>query len=863
MARSIHDLSPEEIGALSAAMQQLQSDADKLTKSQERLLASFGKLGKGAIGSLQDEVNLLKTYQELLEDRNSGQRDFNELLKLQNDIRHAEQRLGEHELRNQELQLLTEQDILKARQESYEIEEQALGDLILKRQKAAKDMRAELDSADKAVRKSARKKLTAIEEEVRKRQKTFDTSKKDVKFQEDALDNKKKELDLEDLRVKQGKKREKGLDSVEMGTKRLLKTTLGISDAWKDSFEGGLLIDFMLTGNLNASFAQIGATMAAMVNPLSLLIKLYFKVKQSTLEWMKETDQLAASFRKNTGIISKGLLGVEQQIVNVQRSLITQGVSTKEAFSAQNALNDSMAAFNFMGRKSQQRLLKITTLMGEFGVDAQTSARIMNGLNKGLGMNAAQLEKTSLELMSLSKNLKVPAKIISEDYAKAMPELMKYGTGMQEVFDGLAQQSKTTGLAMSELIGVAQQFDTFETAGESVGRLNAILGGPYLNAIQMLYSTEEERIEQLRDSIRLSGRQFSDLGRFEQQAIAAAAGIKDMQKANQLFNATDMEYDQHAMSMKEMQVRAAAAQGAWEKFKQAGTTFAIALIPLIDIMGALASALLFVLNPIGQIMKFFDVGDSDLIAGIGAATIVIYGLVLANKALGASWIVALGPILPFVAAFAIVVAALEAMTPGLRILIGLLVAVGAAFAIGAAVPSGMMSVAGFTAAAVEAPIMAGAAVAGLVGMASGLANYRRGKEKGEGEGVAFAGEEDSGSEWVQTADGGNYLVQNAVVDLGRNDTVFPGAQTAAMLAGGGGGGAEVAAMLDERLAALPDQLATAMVTNMPGPVGVGEGPVTVQLVAEGKSLGEVVLPEVTRSLQSDEQWGLSLTRGVV
>jgi len=34
------------------------------------------------------------------------------------------------------------------------------------------------------------------------------------------------------------------------------------------------------------------------------------------------------------------------------------------------------------------------------------------------------------------------------------------------------------------------------------------------------------------------------------------------------------------------------------------------------------------------------------------------------------------------------------------------------------------------------------------------------------------------------------------------------------------------------------------------------------LVAEGKSLGEVVLPEVARSLQSDEQWGLSLTRGV-
>ena len=43
----------------------------------------------------------------------------------------------------------------------------------------------------------------------------------------------------------------------------------------------------------------------------------------------------------------------------------------------------------------------------------------------------------------------------------------------------------------------------------------------------MLYATEDDRIKLMRESIRMTGRQFNTLARFEQQAIASAAGITD------------------------------------------------------------------------------------------------------------------------------------------------------------------------------------------------------------------------------------------------------------------------------------------------------------------------------------------------
>ena len=202
-----------------------------------------------------------------------------------------------------------------------------------------------------------------------------------------------------------------------------------------------------------------------------------------------------------------------------------------------------------------------------------------------------------------------------------------------------------------------------------MGKLNAILGGPYLNAINMLYATEDERIKQLRESIQLSGRQFNQLSRFEQQAIATAAGISDMTVAARLFGGTNSEFAKTQMSMKEMQQRASDAQSVTNKLTQVTQTFVIALGPLVHVLGLVAEVLLLLLNPFGELARMFG-ADSELVAGLGQFQVLLYGAAAAmiytsktTLGLGAALTQAFLPVAAGVGVFMALKAGLEELSP--------------------------------------------------------------------------------------------------------------------------------------------------------------------------------------------------------
>ena len=486
---------------------------------------------------------------------------------------------------------------------------------------------------------------------------------------------------------------------------------------------------------------------------------------------------------------------MEQRIVNVQRANLRMGVTMEEAFGAQSALVSGMAQFTSMTDDAQDQVLRATVIMQEFGVSASTTADIFNTFSKGLGFNSQQLEKLSTQIMGIATSLKVPPQIIATDFNMASKELMKYGDDMINVFEGLAEQSKQTGLAMSELLGIAKQFDTFEDAGSAVGKLNAILGGPYLNAINMVYASEEERIKAVRESIKLSGRQFSELHRHEQQAIAAAAGISDMAVAAKLFGGTESEFANTRMSMQEMQERAQKAQAVQEKFTQVMQSFAIALGPLVHVLGLVAEALIIVMNPLGHFLETLGVDDPKVLNAIGGITIGIYGVAAAIKmALLPSLLIAVKAMAPFLlffagftAFFSIFDKKIRGMVAGFFALAGAITLV--AVALGATLgPLGV--------AAAVAALTAGAAVSmGMLDGYKGMASFSTGKDKGVpvrgGAGLVA----EKGREMVLADDGNAYMVNSpSVVELGTQDTVYTNAQTEMILNGGGNNGAELAQM---------------------------------------------------------------------
>lgn len=793
MARNIYDATPEEQKKVHAAMEQMVKDADNLTAAQQRLLKEFGRIGKNT-KDLKDELKLLKTYQELLEARTGPAKDFNDLLKIQNDLRRTESMLLQKELQADEQRYLKSLEAQEVIKESIDAREKALikqEGLLEKINKQLADEKA-IDPGSARVKNlkeqvalhaqavaGARNKKKVIQD-------SLVTAEKTTKDLKEQLGEREKEATLD-------KKKSASLDNIESGTKSFLKTFTGVTDQ-SNSFVGSLVQSHKLTGDWGAATKKIKGVYKGTFNSLNIGLSLLTKIFESTVAFMLEFDKLAASFRKNTGIIDRDFAGIEQRIVNIQRANIRMGVTMDEAFASANALTSGMAQFTSMTDKAQSKVLQTTVLMQEFGISAGTTSEIFNTFSKGLGYNAQALENLGTEIMAVAESLKIPPQIIATEFNAASKELMKYGGDMMGVFKGLAEQSKQTGVAIGDLMGIVKQFDTFRGAGEAVGKLNAILGGPYLNAINMVYATEEDRVKMMRESIQLSGKVFSDLSRFEQQAIANAAGINDMAQAAKLFGGTSSEFANTQMSMKEMQARAAAAQSTMDKFKQVMMSFAIALGPVVTALGLVAEAAIFLLNPLGSIAGFLGF-DSSIVSGLGTFTVLLYGMSVAIKllskdvaTLGAAFNMAFAPLLVGVGVFLALQAVLDSMSGPWRVFTGLVVVAAGAWALyWAMFSSGSLLPALYAGAAGAAAITAG-------GVAS-LQGFEDGKNKGQQvrNEEAIIGE--NGKELVMREDGTSFLVpEPAKIPLGTQDTVYNNADTKAMLSGqGAAGGSDPAA----------------------------------------------------------------------
>jgi hypothetical protein len=597
--------------------------------------------------------------------------------------------------------------------------------------------------------------------------------------------------------VENREKINKGMDTSVAFLDGMIEKTGFFSEKWKTGPLGGLT-DFLDGGGDMSDMFEEMALKAQKINLKNLSAAILTNIVEETLKWMRVFDKLTGEFRKNTGIIDKGFGGIEQGTVNVQRGAIAMGVSMEEAFGATNALVSEMADFTSMSKASREQILKSTVLLQEFGVSAETTSQIFNTFSKGLGYNAQQLENLSTDLMGIATSLKIPPQIIATEFNAATKELMKYGGDMKGVFKGLAEQSKQTGIAIGELMGIVKEYDTFEGAGEAVGKLNAILGGPYLNSINMLYATEEERVKMLRESIALSGRQFKDLSRFEQQAIATAAGITDMSVAARMFGGTDSEFAKTSMSMKEMEQKAKDAQAVQEKFTQAMQSFAIAMGPVVDALGAIMDALLVLVDPINTVLDLFgvDVGDGlrGVLQGVAMAG---WGVIAMSKVLGKTWMKNLGPIMLGVGAFVAVIEIMEAFDSVLAKLAVALIAGGAAWALFATAAGDVTATVRYAANATAV----GLSAAAVVGTLGALGEADTGKNQGQlaGGNATLIGE--NNKEMVITEDGSKYMVNSpSVVNVGRQDAVLDGTETQAAMRGESDGDRKMIAALDRNSA---------------------------------------------------------------
>ena len=370
--------------------------------------------------------------------------------------------------------------------------------------------------------------------------------------------------------------------------------------------------------SLGAVLKTLGKSFATMI-PAALNKGMHMFVEQ-TIGLFKAQDSAISSFRKATGATADYNL----EIAQTERRNFIAGVTAKEAGAAMDTLYTSFATFTQLSAGAQAAFMDTTVLLNELGVGAADTAKVMDVAMRSIGLSTSQTNELLLDLAGSAKDLGIPMSKMVSDFASTFPQLAKYGQGAVKIFKDLEIQAKNTGLSVGQLVGIADKFDTFDSAGQAVGRLNALLGGPYLNSIDLLNANEEERIDILQRSTDAAGIQFDALNRHEKQAIAAAMGT-NVDEAQRLFNMSNKQYKLESMKQKELQEQAREVQEIGKQLKSAFMALAVDLRPLVEniivpLVGAFASMASWIGKATNKLSQFTKVA---LFAGFLAAVLAI------------------------------------------------------------------------------------------------------------------------------------------------------------------------------------------------------------------------------------------------
>ena len=259
-----------------------------------------------------------------------------------------------------------------------------------------------------------------------------------------------------------------------------------------------------------------------------------------------EIDNAQASLAKATGAGGK----FNDNLVSLRTSGFETARSAESITASLTAMNKSLIGLNKMSDETINYLGGMSADFQRLGVDSETFTKSLNTMTSTMSVSTTVAADMTKELAMAGTELGISSDIMMKDFVAASSTLAVYGDKSIKVFKGLAAAARTAGVEVSDLISVAGKFNTFASAAETAGKLNAILGSQ-ISATNMLRMSDEERIETLIRSVQAQGVAFKDMDKFTQLAIAQAAGISDMSKANQIFGMSMSEYKKSQKQMKQ------------------------------------------------------------------------------------------------------------------------------------------------------------------------------------------------------------------------------------------------------------------------------------------------------------------------
>ena len=409
--------------------------------------------------------------------------------------------------------------------------------------------------------------------------------------------------------------------SLERGTERLIRSLTGVeqqADGVVASF--GRMIDE--GKSFDDALKTMGKTIAKTMTPMNAGISVFKKFSEASVVLTIEIDNASSAFAKATGTGNK----YKHLIRSVEQDNRRLGVSASESAAATSTLIGGFSEFLMIDGELQKALVTEITQFEKLGVAAGTTTKFLQNVTRTTGRSIPAAQRLQKSIMGTANAFGDDLNKVMEESAEIMPKLAIHGQNLEGVFNNLYSASKRTGMGMSEIVSFAEQFDTFDSAAQAAGNLNAVLGqmggAPLVDTMQILEETDPaKRMQLFSDAIQQSVGDFEQLGYYQQKAIANTMGMSVEETRRILLqeeetNKLNTAMQKAGLSQEKMLELQEQGRDLMTEMKILAMQFAVGLQPAIDALKWVIGGMSDIL---GMFPKGFMGGVGKLIAAGGLA----------------------------------------------------------------------------------------------------------------------------------------------------------------------------------------------------------------------------------------------------
>ena len=342
---------------------------------------------------------------------------------------------------------------------------------------------------------------------------------------EDAGTAKAKIKELSE-QLKAASQQEAAMGRIRDQSQETIAALTGVSDSWSKGLVGSII-------TAEGGLKQFAASAKEVLTVDNIMGSIMEKMIESTIGSAIAYDNASSSMKKATGQGDLYNDTLKSAMLDGNASMRTW----EQMGSAVTALNDGFSQFNLIASQDPglaQRMTQTVATLEGLGASSSVVVDNMESLTRTFGYSEEESRGLTIQMADMGLQLGMTADEVMQGFTAAAPRMALFGKEGVRVFSELQMFAQSTGVSMETMLGMTEQFDTFEGAGQAVGKLNAMLG-TNLNMMDMMMMSDEERVEAIVGAVEAGELQWGQMNRFQKQAVAQAAGINDMAEAERMF----------------------------------------------------------------------------------------------------------------------------------------------------------------------------------------------------------------------------------------------------------------------------------------------------------------------------------------